>query len=94
VTPGRPPSSDSPYEKPKRKKAPKKNRKRGAQKGHQGHKQELLEPTEQKPIMPESCQCGNLQLPIEKICVESSPVVELNRTLAVAMTTVRRQAWH
>ena len=63
----KPPSSDSPYEKPKRKKSPKKTRKRGAQKGHQGHKQELLEPREQKPIMPESCPCGNLKLPLEKM---------------------------
>lgn len=63
----KPPSSDSPFEKPKRKRPPKKNRKRGAQKGHQGHKQERLEPTEQKPIMPESCPCGNLKLPLEKM---------------------------
>lgn len=63
----KPPSSDSPYEKPKRKKPPKKKRKRGAQKGHPGRKQELLEPTEQKPIIPKRCPCGNHHLPREKM---------------------------
>lgn len=63
----KPPSSDSPYTKPQRKKAFKKNRKRGAQKGHQGQRQEMLPPTEQKPIFPESCSCGNRQLSTEKM---------------------------
>ena len=63
----KPPSSDSPYTKPQRKKAVKKNRKRGAQKGHQGHRQEMLPPTEQKPVFPERCICGNQQLASEKM---------------------------
>ncbi len=58
----KPPSSDAPYEKPKRKKRPKKKRKRGAQKGHKGYQQEMLAPSEQEPIIPESCPCGNLDL--------------------------------
>ncbi len=53
----KPPSSDSPFKKPKntRKKS---KRKKGAQKGHKGHKQELLEPTQQQIIFPEDCDCG------------------------------------
>ena len=58
----KPPSSDSPYTKPQRKKAARKNGKRGAQKGHKGHRQELLPPTDQIPIFPERCTCGNQQL--------------------------------
>jgi transposase len=64
----KPPSSDSPYEKPKRKKTDKKTkRKRGAQKGHKGHQQAMLPPTEQQPIVPERCPCGNHQLASEKM---------------------------
>ncbi len=52
----RPPSSDSPF----KKKAPKeKRRKSGAKKGHQGHRQVMLEPTETVHVKPERCCCGN-----------------------------------
>ena len=52
----RPPSSDSPY----KSKEPKKDKgKAGAKKGHKGHRQELLPPTETKLIQPEVCPCGN-----------------------------------
>jgi len=53
----KPPSSDSPYKKPaiKRKKS---KRKKGAQKGHKGHKQKLLEQTQEILILPEDCDCG------------------------------------
>ena len=53
----KPPSSDSPYKRPK-KKTQKSHRKRGAQKGHKGHRQKQLEPTEKKHILPEQCDCG------------------------------------
>lgn len=53
----KPPSSDSPFKKPK-KKIKKRKRKKGAQKGHKGHKQELLEPTQEQSILPEKCDCG------------------------------------
>jgi transposase len=55
----KPPSSDSPYRKPRPKtKKKKKSRKRGGQKGHKGHRQQLLEPTEVIHIKPERCGCG------------------------------------
>jgi transposase len=52
----RPPSSDSPY---KSKEAGKENKKSGAKKGHKGHRQTMLDPTETKIIQPEICSCGN-----------------------------------
>lgn len=63
----KPPSSDSPYSKPGRKTTSGKKRKRGAQKGHKGYKQQLLEPTQQVPIQPETCICGNTELAHEKM---------------------------
>lgn len=54
----KPPSSDPPYNKPK-KKSKKSKLKRGAQKGHKGHRQSMLEPTEKIPVLPEVCTCGN-----------------------------------
>jgi len=53
----KPPSSDSPFKKPKKKRKESK-RNIGAQKGHKGHKQQLLEPTQQQEILPEKCECG------------------------------------
>jgi len=52
----RPPSSDSPFKKKARKEE---RRKSGAKKGHQGHRQVMLEPTETLEIKPERCCCGN-----------------------------------
>lgn len=56
----KPPSSDPPYNKPPKvtSKGKNKNRKKGGQKGHKGHKQVLL-PTEHKiPVIPSQCSCG------------------------------------
>lgn len=53
----KPPSSDPPYDKPKRK-PPKSGRKQGGQKGHPGHRQPMLPPTETIHVMPECCSCG------------------------------------
>lgn len=61
----KPPSSDSPFKKPKRKSKTRK-RKKGGQKGHKGHKQTMLEPTEEIPITPDCCSCGNQHLNAEK----------------------------
>ena len=52
----RPPSTDSPY---KSKETGKDKKKSGAKKGHKGHRQSLLTPTETKIIQPEICSCGN-----------------------------------
>jgi len=53
----RPPSSDAPHQRVKRKKS-KDGKKPGAKKGHPGHQQALLEPTETVPVPPTACSCG------------------------------------
>jgi len=53
----KPPSSDSPYEKPL-KKTEKSKRKRGGQIGHKGHKQKLMEPATEDILFPDTCDCG------------------------------------
>ena len=57
----KPPSSDSPFNKHK-KKNKKNKRKRGGQKGHKGHKQQMLDPSQIKSVMPDSCRCGHFVL--------------------------------
>jgi transposase len=59
TTASRPPSSDAPYKKPRRRTASKGSRKGGGKPGHQGHRQELLAPTTVEELMPESCACGS-----------------------------------
>ena len=54
----KPPSSDGPFKRPE-KKADKKKRIRGAQKGHKGYRQQLLKPTRTVKIPPQQCSCGN-----------------------------------
>ena len=59
----KPPSSDSPY---KRKPKKKSKGKPGAKKGHQGHRQVMLEPTETVVIKPHQCPCSNTYFPETK----------------------------
>jgi len=53
-----PPSADGPYQKPERK-SKKTKKKRGGQKGHPGHRQQLLDPTNVVAVKPEVCSCGS-----------------------------------
>lgn len=62
----KPPSSDGPFNKQKNK-AKKSKRKRGGQDGHQGHKQQMLDPVEINNVLPDSCNCGRLVLDPESI---------------------------
>ena len=62
----KPPSSDSPFNKQK-KKIKKSKRKRGGQKGHKGHQRQMLEPTQVKSVLPDSCDCGRLVLDPDSI---------------------------
>lgn len=55
----RPPSSDPPF----RKEQGKGKGKPGGKKGHKGHRQAMLDPTEVKPLKPERCSCGNTHFP-------------------------------
>ncbi len=52
----KPPSSDPPYQRPVRERR-KTRRRRGAQKGHPGHQQQMLKPTEVLTIEPSPCAC-------------------------------------
>jgi transposase len=53
----KPPSSDPPYQRPARE-VRKSKRRRGGQKGHKGHRQQMLKPTEIVTIAPGPCTCG------------------------------------
>ncbi len=53
----KPPSSDPAYQRPERG-SKKSKRRRGGQKGHVGHRQELLKPTEVVSLEPGRCTCG------------------------------------
>lgn len=57
----KPPSSDGPFNKQK-KKIQKSKRNRGAQKDHKGHQQQMLNPTKIESILPQNCNCGRLIL--------------------------------
>ena len=62
-TSSKPPSSDSPFNKPRRSKRPKASGKRGGRKGHPGSGPLLLEPTEVHPVYPAPCACGHAMGP-------------------------------
>jgi transposase len=57
TTSHRPPSSDSPYKKP-RQRTTTTPRKAGGKPGHPGHRQALLPPTTVHELRPERCPCG------------------------------------
>jgi transposase len=59
TTSSRPPSSDSPYQKPRRHTTAVMPRKAGGKPGHPGHRQGLLPPTTVHELRPERCACGN-----------------------------------
>src|ERR1044072_2503377 len=59
TTSHRPPSSGSPYKKPRRHTPSTTPRKAGGKPGHPGHRQVLLPPTTVRELMPERCACGN-----------------------------------
>jgi transposase len=55
----RPPSSDSPYKKPRHRPSAIPSGKAGGKPGHPGHHQALLPPTIVHEVQPERCMCGN-----------------------------------
>jgi len=55
----KPPSSDSPYDRPSKNTEKKPKGKAGGKRGHEGHGQKLMEPTEEVNVLPEQCKCGN-----------------------------------
>ncbi|MBF0549385.1 MAG: transposase, partial [Deltaproteobacteria bacterium] len=69
----RPPSSDSLY---KKKPEAKVRKKTGGQKGHQGHRQPFLDPTEVVNHKPNQCVCGNTNF-LEMTPFYTHQVIEL-----------------
>src|SRR5262245_46599944 len=59
TTSHRPPSSDSPYTKPRQRPTTTPRRRAGGKPGHPGHGQVLLTPTRVVEVKPEPCVCGN-----------------------------------
>jgi transposase len=59
TTSHRPPSSDSPYTKPRQCTPAATRRKAGGKPGHPGHRQTLLPATAVHEVWPERCACGN-----------------------------------
>src|SRR5215813_7160140 len=59
TTSSRPPSSDSPYKKPRQRTTASTPRKAGGKPGHAGHRQVLLPPTAVHDLRPKRCPCGN-----------------------------------
>jgi transposase len=57
TTSHRPPSSDSPYKKPRQR--PTTSRKAGGKPGHPGHRHAFLPPTTVQEVRPARCACGN-----------------------------------
>ena len=84
TTSSRPPSSDSPYKKPRRPTTSTTPRKAGGKPGHQGHRQVLLPPTTVRELMPERCACGTatfaLTTPYQTHQVIELPPIEMEVT--------------
>ena len=59
TTSHRPPSSDSPYKKPRQRSTAAVLRKAGGKPGHPGHRQALFPPTTVHKVQPTQCACGN-----------------------------------
>jgi transposase len=76
TTSSRPPSSASPYKKPRRRSGSKGWRKGGGKPGPQGHRQGLLAPTSVEDLLPESCACGSGEFDLIQPYY-TPPVIEL-----------------
>jgi transposase len=73
TTSSKPPSSDSPFKKPKRGGS---SGKRGGRKGHRGSGPILLEPTEVQVVHPAACECGHSGL-VTSVPYHTHQVIEL-----------------
>ena len=62
----KPPSSDPPFNRQKRKQK-KSKRSKGGQKGHKANQQQVLNPTESHWLIPERCSCGQAQFDPQKM---------------------------
>ena len=91
TTSHRPPSSDSPYKKP-RQRPTTTPRKAGGKPGHPGHRQALLPPTTVQELRPERCPCGNTTFALTKP-YHTHQVLELPPIAMEVTHWVLHQGW-
>jgi transposase len=92
TTSQRPPASDSPYKKPRRRTTPTMHRKAGGNPGHPGHRQALLPPTTIHELLPERCLCGNTTFALTKP-YHTHQVIELPPITMDVTHWVLHQGW-
>jgi transposase len=92
TTSSRPPSSDSPYTKPRQRTNATPPRKAGGKPGHPGHRQVLLSPTTVHEIRPERCLCGNTTLALTKP-YHTHQVIELPPITMEVTHWILHQSW-
>jgi transposase len=92
TTSSRPPSSDSPYKKPRQRTPATAPRKAGGKPGHPGHRQVLLAPTTVHEVRPEQCPCGNSMFTLLKP-YHTHQVLELPPIVMDVTHWVLHQGW-
>jgi transposase len=92
TTSSRPPSSDSPYKKPRLRTTAATPRKAGGKPGHPGHHQVLLPPTTVQELRPERCTCGNTTFALTTP-YHTHQVLELPPIAIEATHWVLHQGW-
>jgi transposase len=92
TTSSRPPSSDSPYKKPRQRPNATTRRKAGGKSGHPGHRQVLLAPTTGHEVRPERCACGNTTLALRRP-YDTHQVLELPPIAMEVTHWVLHQGW-
>jgi len=90
TTSSRPPSSDSPYKKPRQRATT--PRKAGGRPGHPGHRQVLLAPTSLQEVRPAPCVCGNTEFPVTSPYY-THQVIELPPITMEVTHWVLQQGW-
>jgi transposase len=92
TTSSRPPSSDSPYKKPRLRPTAATPRKAGGKPGHPGHHQVLVPPTTVQELRPERCTCGNTTFALTTP-YHTHQVLELPPIAIEATHWVLHQGW-
>jgi transposase len=92
TTSSRPPSSDSPYKKPRLRPTAATPRKAGGKPGHPGHHQVLVPPTTVQELRPERCTCGNTTFALTTP-YHTHQVLELPPIAIEATHWVLHQSW-
>src|SRR5919199_6039823 len=92
TTSSRPPSSDSPYKKPRLRTTAATPRKAGGKPGHPGHHQALLPPTTVQELRPQQCPCGNTTFALTTP-YHTHQVLELPPIAIEATHWVLHQGW-